>query len=374
MLRHVCSVLLFLYEVVFMKILYGVQGTGNGHITRARVMAKAFALEDDIQVDFIFSGREPNKYFDMEIFGDYRTFQGLSFVTENGSVRKWKTLKSAKLVQLYQDVMKLDLRNYDLVLNDFEPVSAWAAQKSNTPSISVSHQAAFGYNVPKKNEHIFDRLLTKYFAPCTIQLGVHWFHFGHPIIPPFIEEKAIPNPSNDHVLVYLPFENLDEIAALLAPFKTTSFLCFHPEIKNQYKNKNVSWYPPSKSMFKHALINCSGVIANGGFELSSECLQLGKKLLIKPLAGQYEQASNMLTLQQLGLCSSMQTLEPTAVDTWLSNPNPVAIQFPDNPQDFIDWLMAEDWHDTDSLCRTLWQKVQFPPALKMRLEQYSTSY
>ena len=76
-----------------MRILYGVQGTGNGHIARARVMAKAFALKDNVEVDFVFSGREPSKYFDMEVFGSYRTLQGLTFFTENGAVNKWKTLK-----------------------------------------------------------------------------------------------------------------------------------------------------------------------------------------------------------------------------------------------------------------------------------------
>ena len=48
-----------------MKILYGVQGTGNGHIARARAMSEAFKAHE-VQVDFLFSGREPDKYFSME--------------------------------------------------------------------------------------------------------------------------------------------------------------------------------------------------------------------------------------------------------------------------------------------------------------------
>ena len=49
-----------------MRLLYGVQGTGNGHIARARIMAAALAQRDDINVDFVFTGRPPEKYFDME--------------------------------------------------------------------------------------------------------------------------------------------------------------------------------------------------------------------------------------------------------------------------------------------------------------------
>ena len=79
-----------------MKVLYGVQGTGNGHIARARIMAEAMAKRDDIDVDFVFSGREPDGYFDMECFGNYRTFNGLTFVTAKGKVSQWQTLKQAK--------------------------------------------------------------------------------------------------------------------------------------------------------------------------------------------------------------------------------------------------------------------------------------
>ena len=39
-----------------MKLFYGVQGTGNGHITRAREMAKALA-EAGVEVTYMFSGR-----------------------------------------------------------------------------------------------------------------------------------------------------------------------------------------------------------------------------------------------------------------------------------------------------------------------------
>ena len=53
-----------------MKLLYGVQGTGNGHIARARIMAAALAKRSDVEVDFVFTGREPDKYFDMDVFGD----------------------------------------------------------------------------------------------------------------------------------------------------------------------------------------------------------------------------------------------------------------------------------------------------------------
>ena len=161
-----------------MKILYGVQGTGNGHIARARVMAKALTRRLDVDVDFIFSGRDPSKYFDMQVFGNYGTFEGLKFATEHGKINKWKTLQDARLCQLYKDIKQLDLIDYDLLLNDFEPITAWAAQFAGLASISVSHQAAFKHKVPTQGEQLADRLLMRCFAPCDISVGVHWYHFG----------------------------------------------------------------------------------------------------------------------------------------------------------------------------------------------------
>ena len=144
-----------------MKLLYGVQGTGNGHIARARIMAAALMQRDDISVDFVFTGRAPEKYFDMEVFGEYRTYKGLSFITKSGRVDKWSTVKEANIRQLNKDIKAFDTRDYDLLVNDFEPVTAWAAKKQGLPSISISHQAAFAYNVPKSGNTIFDTLLMK---------------------------------------------------------------------------------------------------------------------------------------------------------------------------------------------------------------------
>ena len=82
-----------------MKILYGVQGTGNGHITRARVMASCFN-KLGIDVDYVFSGRANKDYFDMHEFSDYKAYRGLSFSTENGQVKNLKTLKNMRICKL----------------------------------------------------------------------------------------------------------------------------------------------------------------------------------------------------------------------------------------------------------------------------------
>lgn len=359
-----------------MKILYGVQGTGNGHIARARVMANAFSHRDDVKVDFLFSGREPDKYFDMEVFGDYQTRKGLTFVTTKGTVSRWKTFRGINVFRLFDNIRTLDLSDYDLVLNDFEPISAWAAKQQMIPCISISHQAAFSFPVPKIGDSFFDRLLTKHFAPGDIHLGVHWYHFGHSIMPPFIEEEMDIVPSFSHFLVYLPFEEKGAISAMLKNTGNYRFECFHPQVSKDFQDDNITWRKVSKPKFRESIKNCAGVIANGGFELSSECLKLGKKILIKPLKGQYEQLSNVHTLEVLGLCDSMLELDSESVQSWVKKSSPAAIQYPGDPTLLIEWLIEQDWYDTQQICAKLWHKVTFPDGLEKRLHhlsQYSST-
>lgn len=350
-----------------LRILYGVQGTGNGHITRARVMARAFRNRPDIEVDYLFSGRPANKYFDMDIFGEYQTRQGLTFFHSEGSIDQIKTLLKAKPLQLMRDIRKLNLEHYDLVLNDFEPISGWAAKLQRIPSISISHQAAFEHKVPKASQSLIDRLIMSYFAPAQISLGVHWYHFGHSIMPPFIEEQNTAALQGSHYLVYLPFESLRDIAGLLESLSEHNFICFHPDLEQDKDEAHILWRRTSKKDFHDALHSCAGVIANGGFELSSESLQLGKKLLVKPLHGQFEQLSNAKTLEKLGLCQVMLDLSIDQLEQWLALPQNPSVKFPSDPSILVDWLVSRKWHNTETVCNELWKLVEFPETVERKL-------
>jgi uncharacterized protein (TIGR00661 family) len=330
-------------------------------------MAKAFSVRSDVEVDYVFSGREPEKYFDMEIFGDYQTRSGLTFIGQNGTINRWQTVISARPVELFKDIAELDLSQYDLVLNDFEPITAWAAKKQKIPSISISHQAAFTHPIPKRGDSFFNRFLMKHFAPTDIRLGVHWYHFGYDIMPPFIEDQPSNQDNQAYFLVYLPFENLTDIKLMLEPLSEHNFICFHPDLEAGYDEGNIQWRTTSKQAFHECLLLAAGVIGNAGFELSSECLQLGKKLLLKPLNGQFEQLSNAETLKQLNLSTVMSSLDTDEVENWLDLPSSEAIQFPTDPSILIDWLVSGQWQDTRQICSQLWEQVIFPEKVQRKL-------
>jgi hypothetical protein len=61
-----------------MNILYGVQATGNGHISRSREVIRNLKMLGH-KVRVILSGRDPALLWDMEVFEPYDAFRGLTF-------------------------------------------------------------------------------------------------------------------------------------------------------------------------------------------------------------------------------------------------------------------------------------------------------
>jgi uncharacterized protein (TIGR00661 family) len=94
-----------------MKILYAIQGTGNGHVTRAREIIPLLKKEHD--VDLLISGTQADVALPFQI--NYR-FHGLSFIFgKKGNVDIAETYKKSRLKQLMKDIKSLAVSEYDLV-------------------------------------------------------------------------------------------------------------------------------------------------------------------------------------------------------------------------------------------------------------------
>src|SRR5690554_2929777 len=96
-----------------MRIFYGVQGTGNGHISRAMAMAAAFSAYPDIQLTWLISGRAPGRTY--AAITEYEWRQGLTLVTRNGRLSFARTALKNNIWRVLKDIRSLDLRGYDLV-------------------------------------------------------------------------------------------------------------------------------------------------------------------------------------------------------------------------------------------------------------------
>lgn len=339
-----------------MKILYGIQGTGNGHISRGRMMASCFNRHD-ADVTYLFSGRPPEKYFDMEIFGDFTRYRGITFCSKSGKIDYAATLNKLGMPDFIRDVIKLDLEAYDLVISDFEPITAWAAKLRGKKIIGLGHQYAFGPATPKSGYSPLATFIMRYFAPADIRIGLHWSAYDKNILPPIIDTSLIRNPAETpFILVYLPFEHQATVTQLLNRFPDIQFIQYSSELEDGQQD-NVALRKTCLAHFKQDLRSARAVLSNSGFTLLSESIHLGLPLLVKPVKGQFEQQSNALALSQLGYGKITHELNYNVLKSWLKNLNDnTAHPFPDVAEAITRWILSGK-HDIDLLSSELWQPM-----------------
>jgi len=340
-----------------MRILFGVQATGNGHICRSKELVfRLKALGHDVHV--VFSGRKPSMVQDLGAFDPYEIYSGLTFHTRRGRLRMLRTLVGLNLVKFYGDIKRFDAGGYDLVVTDYEPITARVARKQGIPSIGFGHQYAFLYKVPISGGNWISRWVLKNFAPVDLPLGLHWHHFHQPILPPILPEhirgKAVR--TEKKILVYLPFEAVDDIIGLLEHRTDHSFFVYGGHL--QEDRDHIHLRPLSRRGFLNDLSGCEGVVSNAGFELPSEAISLGKKLLVKPLAGQLEQASNALALSGLKMGEVMEQLDPKRLDDWLTLPPKLPVHYPDVAARIAGFIDAGFQEDIGAFARQVWQEAE----------------
>jgi len=337
-----------------MKILYGVQATGQGHISRARAMAEALQ-HHNVEVTWLFSGRSADRLFDMEPFGDFEHRRGLTFATQAGRIRYVDTVISNNIFQFLRDIRRLDLTPFDLVVTDYEPVTAWACKLAGRQCIGIGHQYAFGNNTPQAGGDWLSRTIMRNFAPVTMPLGLHWHPYATNVLPPILDLPELPRDQQaNHILVYLPFEDQAQVTAFLQQFPDHSFIQYANGLEHAIVG-NVQRHPTSIERFKSHLAASQAVVCNSGFELISECIQWRKPVLTKPLAGQMEQLSNALALEQLRYAAVMHTLDEPTMRQWLAKPGMrQSTHFGDVAAALAQWLAGGCQASIDSLAHSLW--------------------
>ncbi|AWF80630.1 hypothetical protein BTJ40_07295 [Microbulbifer sp. A4B17] len=344
-----------------MKILYGVQSTGNGHISRSRALAKQFKKYPELDVQWLFSGRPRESLFGMEPFGDFWWREGMTFIHSHGRLNSFATLRNINAGRFIQDIRELPVHNFDLIISDYEPVTAWAAKLKKKRSIGIGHQYAFDYSIPAPRNKWISRTVMRSFAPTQESIGLHWHHFGKPILPPIISQTPVfSQEPGEHILVYLPFEQpipmLNELARL--PYQFIVYGVPH----NLPTAENIQVKAPAINGFQQDLASSKAVICNSGFELLAETLALGKPILSRPLANQFEQEANAKALNQLQLATIVKQINASTIDQWITNcPPPIRIVWPDVAESLGRWIASGCRQSPAELSSQLWRKVAPKP-------------
>jgi uncharacterized protein (TIGR00661 family) len=313
------------------KILYAVQGTGNGHVARAREIIPM--LQSFGEVDVLLSGDQSNVKLPVPI--KYRS-KGLTFIyNRHGGLSYWHTLMKNNLWRIWRELRHFPVTEYDLVINDFEFISAWACRWQGKECISLGHQAAFNSKKvprPLKNDRLGE-LVLRYYAPGSKTIGFHFKAYDQGIYPPVIrsEIRALRPENHGHYCVYLPAYGDDELQQSLQRISNRKWQVFTRYSKRRYQIKNVEFIPVNNRDFLESLRTCEGLLTSAGFESPAEALFLGKKVFVVPIAGQYEQFCNAAALKDFSVPCAL-SLNDKAIKHlahWVYEGKAQKINFPD---------------------------------------------
>ncbi len=327
-----------------MKILYAIQGTGNGHLSRA--MDVAPALEKHGQVDYMVSGAQADLTLPFEV--KYKS-PGLSFYFgQKGGIDISKTFNNNSSKRLLKEIKDLPIEEYDLIINDFEPISAWAARKKGIKVVALSHQSALlSKKCPKpKSIDLLGQSILKNYAPASAHYGFHFDAFDKNIFTPIVRRaiREKPNLNYGHYVVYLPAYSDEKIVKTLSQIKGVDWHVFSKHTKTGYWHDNVKIEKIDNDKFINAITSAKGILCGAGFETPSEAIFLGKKLMVIPMKGQYEQQCNAAALKKMGIPVikklGMKRIEK--IRDWVENDDKLLIDYKDETQQIVDTIIENE--------------------------------
>lgn len=311
-------------------ILYGVNGEGSGHSTRAKeVIVHLQRRGHGVEV-VSFDRGLANLRKDFEV----TEIHGWRLAYVNNQVRYRRTVASnllgagrtmAAISRLKQLV---DERHIDLVITDFEPLSCHVAHRRKLPLISIDNQhfltntdvtypkrcrrdAAAAKAVIRLMVPRADAYLTTSFFPAAVTKP------NTVVFAPILRESVLSaRPSNgEHVLVYVtsPASRLAKLlTGVRRPFIAYGF-------NREGQQGNILYKKPSAEGFLSDLTSADAIIANAGFSLVTEALHLGKPYLAVPVEHQFEQIFNACWVKKLGYGDYWEELSRERIESFLSN-------------------------------------------------------
>ena len=338
------------------KIIYAVAGEGFGHSSRSHLIGQRLI---DAGHNVMFVGSKKSLLYLKQYFGKrVKEIFGLSFAYIRGRIDKSETLKRnlLKLPEANKQNEELFKKHFepfqpDLVISDFEPFSAWWAWRNRVPFVSIDHEHMLTLcKLEHPSKNWFSRITASVVTEChyvgaVAYIIVNFFKaplridsaiLAPPIIRPVV--GRLKPTDGEHILIYSTTgEGQDKLRQVLHKFSQHKFYVYGFNKSAEYEN--CIFKKRSTEGFLADLAGARGVIASAGFSLISECMHLRKKMLLLPLAGQYEQIINAHYAQKLGLGISADNLDKAVLARFLNEldkpmPSDERIIWPNNDRFF----------------------------------------
>src|SRR5690348_15428299 len=312
------------------NILYGVNGEGSGHSTRAKAILTHLQRQGHTVHVVSFDRGLRNLKCDFEVTEIY----GLRLAYVRNQVRYRKTivgnlLKAPRAGKSIKQLTKMaEQWGIDLVITDFEPLSCRVAHHLHLPLISIDNQhlltrAEISYPRECRNDAAAAKLVTRVMTHgCDAYLVISLFDAplrrkDTLLFPPILRQEVLQARSitGDYVLVYVTAPSA-ELMELLGRVRQR-FVCYG--FNREGQQGNLLFRTPSLEGFLADLTGCKAVLANSGFSLISEALHLRKPYLAWPLKRQFEQVFNAYYVQKMGYGAYWGDLNKERIEAFLFN-------------------------------------------------------
>jgi len=312
------------------NILYGVNGEGAGHSTRAKEVLSHLVAQGHTVLVASFDRGLRNLQSDFQAIEVF----GFRFAYVNNRIRYKRTV-AKNLLTVPQAAKSLahlkhlvDERKINLVITDFEPLTCHVGHKKDLPVISIDNQhcltnAVVSYPKQYRRDAAAAKLVTRLMTPRADAYLVISF-FTAPVrkrntflFPPLLRREileAAPT-EGEHVLVYVT-SPAPALAKLLQSVRCR-FVAYG--FGREGEDGNILYKKPSLDGFFADLVNARAVVANSGFSLVTEALHLGKPYLAVPVSHQFEQIFNAYWLEKSGYGAYWDVLNRERVEAFLYN-------------------------------------------------------
>jgi uncharacterized protein (TIGR00661 family) len=312
------------------NILYGVNGEGSGHSTRAREVLSHLQAQGHLLHVASFDRGLRNLGGDFEVTEIY----GLRLAFLDNTVRYRRTIAAnlltvgeaarslARLLELSRNW------NIDLVITDFEPLTCRIARHMRLPVIAIDNQHALTnlqVSLPRhqRADAAAAKMVTRFMVPRANAYLVLSF-FEAPVVrartwlfPPVLRAQILQATAteSEHVLVYVT-SPAPELARLLRQIRCP-FIAYG--FDRAGREGNIVFKKPSMEGFLKDLASAKAVVANSGFSLVTEALHLGKPYLPVPVKHQYEQTFNAYWIERMGYGPYWDDLNHERIESFLYN-------------------------------------------------------
>jgi uncharacterized protein (TIGR00661 family) len=308
------------------RILYGCNSQGQGHLGKAAVLVPLL-VDRGHQVRVVSSGPAPPAHYQ---FPGHTHVAGLTYAIDQGrasasrTVREWLQ-SSPQLARSLQIVRRL-VQEFEpqLIISDFEPLTASPLIQPRCEVVSLCRQAALldpAIPTPRAvspQAKLVRTMLRMFLMGADRRHGYHYEPASFRCVPPIIRpELFLLQPElGEHVLIYnFHFVPQGEPERLIqwAADRRIPVRAYGFESMPRGQAGYVRFQPTSRTQMLLDMASSRGVITTAGLTTAAEAFLLRKPVCVVPLPDQWEQMANAFHLENAGMAKASSSWDYDAV-------------------------------------------------------------